>query len=184
MERPAEGSEKGDRCITRQPSQRPHKWHLRGLQTVLEIHRQQENRHTRNTTTCDEKQWNCVLTRSEYDAIPYTPEKIAMSDISLTRKGVEQILKKLNASKAKGPDNICPLFMKNVRTTPSNYRPVSLTCILCTILEHIVCSNLMDHLEDNQILNSKQHAFRKGHSCETQLVNVIGDWAASIDERH
>ena len=41
----------------------------------------------------------------------------------------------------------------------------------------------MDHLEDQGILNAKQHAFRKGHSCETQLINVIDDWAASIDER-
>ena len=41
----------------------------------------------------------------------------------------------------------------------------------------------MSFLEENNILNEKQHAFRKGHSCETQLVNVIHDWATSIDNR-
>ena len=78
--------------------------------------------------------------------------------------------------------NICPLFKKNDRTTPSNYRPVSLTCILCKLLEHIISSSLMTHFENNNIINVKQHAFRKDHSCETQLVNVIDDWAAALDK--
>ena len=51
------------------------------------------------------------------------------------------------------------------------------------MLEHIICSNLMQHLENHGILNERQHAFRKHHSCETQLVNVIHDWATSIDQR-
>ena len=79
--------------------------------------------------------------------------------------------------------NICPLFKKNDRTLPSNYRPVSLTCILCKVLEHIVSSNLMSHFDNNNILHNRQHAFRKGHSCESQLINVIHDWATSIDNR-
>ena len=40
----------------------------------------------------------------------------------------------------------------------------------------------MDHLENNTLLNEKQHAFRKKHSCETQLINVINDWATAVDE--
>ena len=79
--------------------------------------------------------------------------------------------------------NICPLFKKNDRSLPSNYRPVSLTCILCKVLEHIVSSNLMSHFDNNNILHNRQHAFRKGHSCESQLINVIHDWATSIDNR-
>ena len=78
--------------------------------------------------------------------------------------------------------NICPLFKKNDRTIPSNYRPVSLTCILCKMLEHIICSNVMDHLENNTLLNERQHAFRKQHSCETQPVNIINESATSIDK--
>ena len=29
----------------------------------------------------------------------------------------------------------------------------------------------------------RQHAFRKGHSCETQLTTVINDWAKILDNR-
>ena len=36
--------------------------------------------------------------------------------------------------------NICPLFKKGDRSLARIYRPVSLTCIPCKLLEHIVCS--------------------------------------------
>ena len=48
--------------------------------------------------------------------------------------------------------NICPLFKKGDRALASNYRPVSLTCILCKLLEHIVYSNIMDHLEKQSLV--------------------------------
>ena len=44
--------------------------------------------------------------------------------------------------------NICPLFKKGDRSLARNYRPVSLTCIPCKLLEHIVCSNIMAHLDE------------------------------------
>ena len=53
--------------------------------------------------------------------------------------------------------------------TARNYRTISLTCIPCKLLEHIVCSNIMAHLDE--------HAFRQWHSCETQLTTVIDVWA-------
>ena len=72
--------------------------------------------------------------------------------------------------------NICPLYEKNDRSSPCNYRPVSLTSICCKLFEHIICSNLMNHLDNNNVLTDHQHAFRKNRSCETQLINVIDDW--------
>ena len=57
--------------------------------------------------------------------------------------------------------NICPLFKKGDRSLARNYRPVSLTCIPCKILEHIVCSNIMAHLDEHELLSDRQHAFRK-----------------------
>ena len=71
--------------------------------------------------------------------------------------------------------NICPLFKKSDRSLACNYRPVSLTCVPCKSLEHIVCSNIMAHLDEYKLLSDRQHAFRKRHSCETQLTTVIND---------
>ena len=79
--------------------------------------------------------------------------------------------------------NICPLFKKSDRSLACNYCPVSLTCVPCKLLEHIVCSNIMAHLDEYKFLSDRQHAFGKGHSCETQLSMVINDWAKILDNR-
>ena len=73
--------------------------------------------------------------------------------------------------------NISPFFKKGGRSLACNYRPVSLTCVPCKLLKHIVCSNIMAHLDEHKLLSDKQHAFRKWHSCETQLETVINDRA-------
>ena len=77
--------------------------------------------------------------------------------------------------------NICPLYKKGDRALPSNYRPVSLTYVACKMLEHIVCTNIMAHLDEHELLSDRQHAFRKNRSCETQLITVINDWATILD---
>ena len=79
--------------------------------------------------------------------------------------------------------NISPLFKKGDRSLACNYRPVSLTCVPSKLLEHIVCSNIMAHLDEHKLLSDKQHAFRKWHSCETQLATVINDWAKILDNK-
>ena len=76
--------------------------------------------------------------------------------------------------------NICPLYKKGDRALACNYRPVSLTCVPYKLLKHIVCSNIMAHLDEYK-LSDRQHAFRKRHSCETQLTMVINDWTKILD---
>ena len=65
--------------------------------------------------------------------------------------------------------NVCPVFKKGDKHNAINYRPISLTCIM----EHIIASNLMKHLESNNILYDLQHGFRSSRSCETQLISFI-----------
>ena len=40
----------------------------------------------------------------------------------------------------------------------------------------------MAHLDEYKLLSDRQHAFRKRHSCETQLITVIKDWAKILDD--
>ena len=49
------------------------------------------------------------------------------------------------------------------------------------MLEHIVCTNIMAHLDEHKLLSDRQRAFRKNRSCETQLITVINDWAKILD---
>ena len=60
---------------------------------------------------------------------------------------------------------------------------VRFTCVACKLFEHIVCSNIMAHLDEHKLLSDKQHAFRKWHSCKTQLTTVINDWANTLDNQ-
>ena len=68
-----------------------------------------------------------------------------------------------------------PIFKKGAKQDPNNYRPVSLTVALCKVMEHVIYRSIMQHLEHNNILYSKQHGFRRNHSCETQLLLTIED---------
>ena len=38
--------------------------------------------------------------------------------------------------------NVAPVYKKGERSNPANYMPISLTCILCKTLEHIVASSI------------------------------------------
>ena len=56
--------------------------------------------------------------------------------------------------------NVCGVFKKGKKSDPSNYSPISLTCIASKILEHIVHSHVMKHFEHCNILTDCQHGFR------------------------
>ena len=43
------------------------------------------------------------------------------------------------------------------------------------LLEHIIVSNMMNHLESNSILVDCQHGFQQERSCETQLVTFVNE---------
>ena len=76
--------------------------------------------------------------------------------------------------------NVIPVFKKGEKYLASNYRPVSLTCICCKILEHIVVSNILKHLDENNILVDCQHGFRAKRSCETQLLTLAHELADNL----
>ena len=78
--------------------------------------------------------------------------------------------------------NVSPIFKKGEKSDPANYRPISLTCILCKIFEHIVASNVVKHLDVNQILYDLQHGFRSKRSCETQLTMLIEEIHRNLKE--
>ena len=59
----------------------------------------------------------------------------------------QQSLDKDEIPKEWSLSKICPLYKKGDRALPSNYRPVSLTCIPCKMLEHTIYTNIIAHLD-------------------------------------
>ena len=77
--------------------------------------------------------------------------------------------------------NITPIYKKEKKSDPNNYRPVSLTSAVGKLMETIIRDVLEEHLEKQKLLSSEQHGFRKGKSCTTQLLEVINDWTHILD---
>lgn len=64
---------------------------------------------------------------------------------------------------------------EGVKCDPSNYRPVSLTCIVYKLIEHVICCHILHHVDDNAVLSPFQDRGRKIRSCETQLLLTTND---------
>ena len=56
--------------------------------------------------------------------------------------------------------NVTAIFKKGSRAKAANYRPISLTSVASKLLEHIIHSHVMKHLEQHNILTDSQHGFR------------------------
>ena len=78
--------------------------------------------------------------------------------------------------------NVTPIHKKGDRTEPGNYRPVSLTSQVCKVLESMVRKHILEHLAANNILSDKQHGFREGRSCLTNLLEIMETWTEILDE--
>ena len=76
--------------------------------------------------------------------------------------------------------NVSSIYKKGEKSDPSNYRPISLTCVLCKILEHIVASSLVKHFTELVIFYEMQHGFREKRSCETQLIMLVDELAKNM----
>ncbi|KAK7108399.1 hypothetical protein V1264_016145 [Littorina saxatilis] len=77
---------------------------------------------------------------------------------------------------------VTPIFKKGSKLSANNYRPVSLTCILCKVMETLVREQLIKHLQENDLITDKQHGFVQGRSCVTQLLDVLDTWTQILDE--
>ena len=76
--------------------------------------------------------------------------------------------------------NVSPIFKKGDKTDPANYRPISLTCVLCKVLEHVVASGISKHFTDQNILFELQHGFRGKRSCEIHLIMLLDELAKNM----
>jgi len=69
---------------------------------------------------------------------------------------VTELFNKLLASADVPPEwklaNVTPIFKKGSKSSPSNYRPVSLTVVLCKIFKSILRDKIVEHLEKHELI--------------------------------
>ena len=67
-------------------------------------------------------------------------------------------------------------------TNLSNYRPISNLSFLSKLLERCVYQQTTEYLASNNLMPSKQSAYRPHHSTETAVLDVLSDVAAAADK--
>ena len=77
--------------------------------------------------------------------------------------------------------NIIPLFKKGSRNKSEHYRPVSLTSVICKLLERLIKDHMVDFLVKHKLLNSSQHGFLKARSCLTNMLCFLEEITKWID---
>ena len=75
-----------------------------------------------------------------------------------------------------------PIFKKGNKNSAGNYRPVSLTAIVCKLFEGFIRDALATHFKDNELLSVNQFGFTSGRSCVTQLLSTVNDWLSELDD--
>lgn len=77
--------------------------------------------------------------------------------------------------------NVTPIHKKGPKNDVANYRPTSLTSVCCKLFEHILYSQIMQHLTFQNFFIDYQHGFRKGYSCTTQLTEFYHALFTTVD---
>ena len=78
--------------------------------------------------------------------------------------------------------NVIPIFKKGDKSNVENYRPVSLTSLVCKTMESILKDKIVDFLDENDIIRDTQHGFRRGRSCLTNLLEFFDRATESFDK--
>ena len=78
--------------------------------------------------------------------------------------------------------HITPIHKKGSKSDPGNYRPVSLTVIICRQLEGLVAKCIVEHLLKHNFITPHQHGFLAGRNTVTQLLETLDRWTKELDK--
>ncbi|CAM5124147.1 unnamed protein product [Natator depressus] len=78
--------------------------------------------------------------------------------------------------------NVTPIFKKGSRGDAGNYRMVSLLSVPGTLVETVVKNKIVRHIEEHKLLRKSQHAFCKGRSCFTNLLEFFEGVNKHVDK--
>ncbi len=79
-------------------------------------------------------------------------------------------------------DNITPIYKnKGDRHQCTNYRPISLTSIVCKLLEKLGREEILIHMKRNNLFANEQYGFLEDRSCMTNLIETMDEWTRITD---
>lgn len=75
---------------------------------------------------------------------------------------------------------VSPIHKKGPKTSPTNYRPISLLSVVSKVQEKVVHNRLFKHVEKH--LPEEQSGFRKADGTELQLLRLIHEMSSHRDQ--
>ena len=76
---------------------------------------------------------------------------------------------------------VTAIHKKGEKNLPNNYRPVSITSIICKLMESIVRDKIVDHMVQNNLFSKQQHGFVPFRDCMTNLLTCLELWTEMIE---
>ena len=77
--------------------------------------------------------------------------------------------------------NIPPIFKKGSKLGAGNYRPVSLTSVICKVMESLIGDKIVEHLNKYELI-LPTHGFMNRRSCLTNLLEYLEKVRELVDE--
>ena len=74
-------------------------------------------------------------------------------------------------------------FKKGSSNKSENYRPVSLTLVVCKLLETLISGHKVEFLVKHKLINTSQHGFLNARSCLTNLLCFLKKITKRVDVR-
>ena len=71
-----------------------------------------------------------------------------------------------------GESILCPIYKNGNKTSPENYRGISLISSLCKIFNGILTKRLQSLCDDNQVIDESQAGFRKNYSTIDNIFSL------------
>jgi hypothetical protein len=75
-----------------------------------------------------------------------------------------------------------PIFKNKDSSSVTNYRPISLTCTCCKVMESVIHVQLMSYLCEHNLISKAQHGFLSKRSTGTNLLSCFQDWQLSVKD--
>jgi hypothetical protein len=76
---------------------------------------------------------------------------------------------------------IVPVFKKGSKSSPKNYRPISLTSTICRVMEKMICDSVRTCFAS--YIDQFQFGFLKKRSCCLSLLNSISSWQKDLKNK-
>ena len=77
--------------------------------------------------------------------------------------------------------HVVPIYKNGDAEEPNNYRPISITSALSKVFEKLICNQILEHLERNNLLSQIQFGFRAKYSTTDALLYATEKIRSDID---